>query len=369
MTNSGMTLTSVLVALALTSVTAVFGTRLVIDQLSLANTAIIMNKGESVFRFFSAIMLDSDAWQSTLDGDIELRRYVKGHDTSSPTPNSKISVALRDAAGNVVIPAGGAKLKDAVIGDTTGGWWEIEFFWTKMGRGSVDLILELCLNQATFRSASENLGRQNVANAFRYLCSGTERRRTRVHYSENSVQVPATSCGGKGKALVSIALHSDGTVANSRAVTCSAYKLVNPNLNCSNRTLVHSISSGTGTCTSGRTGINDKSCAAGTHIKIQSSGATCSNSVFVNATKTNCIGDPDGPAVCGFDSNHRVQCCKAVGPQGPQGKRGKTGEKGPPGGKGPKGRKGLKGDDETRISTVRGPPGLQGDSVGTSCRT
>ena len=350
MTNSGMTLTSVIVALALTSVTAVFGTRLVIDQLSLANTAILMNKGESIFRFYSALMLDSDAWQATLDGDVELRRYVKGHDTSTPFPNNKINVALRDVVGNVVIPEGGAKLKDATIGDISGGWWEVDFFWTKMGKGSVDLILELCLNQTTFRNASENVGRKNIANAFGFLCSN-KKRTTRVRYSENSVQVPATSCGGRGKAIVSISLHS---ASSSRLVTCSDYKLVNPNLSCSGRTLVHSISSGVGSCTSGRTGINNKSCAAGSHVRISSTGATCSNSVFVKKSQARCFGSD---AVCGFDSSHGVQCCPTTGPRGPQGKRGKKGLDGPRGLIGDK-RKGPKGDKQR----LPGDKGDQGDS-------
>ena len=369
MTNSGMTLTSMLVALALTSVTAVFGTRLVIDQLSLANSVIIMSKGESIFRFYSALVLDSDAWQATLNGDTDLKDYVKRHDVSPPAPNNKISLTLRDAIGNVMIPSSGMKLKDEIVYNSTpDGWWEVELSWVKMGRGSVDLILELCLNKATFQSAPENLGRQNIANAFGFLCPN-KKRTTRIRYSENSVQLPTTTCGAQGKAVRAISTHS---APNSRFVTCSTYELVNSNQRCAGRKLVFAISSGVGSCTVNRTGVYDTGspCQNGAHIQVESTGIACSsNSFLVNLSGTRCYGDE---VVCGFNSDMTVQCCKTKGPDGAQGERGApSNDKGPDGDQGDQGPKGDPGND-AETSTIKGPKGERGPrgiaGVGTQCR-
>ena len=364
--NSGMTVTSMLVALALTSITAVFGTRLVIDQLSLANSVIIMSKGESIFRFYSALVLDSNAWQATLNGNTTLRDYVKKYDvSSSPT---KHNLNLRDAIGNIMIPSGGMTLKNEVVYDPaiTNGWWEIELSWVKMGKGSVDLILELCLNKATFQSAPENLGRKNIANAFGFLCSN-KKRTTRIRYSENSVQLPATTCGAQGKAVMAISPHS---APNSRVVTCSTYELVNSNRWCtSSRNLVFAISSGVGSCTVQRTGVHNVSCTGGRHVQVESSGLRCSVSSFlVKRSEARCYGNE---VVCGFKSNMGVECCKAKGPRGAQGERGDPStDKGDDGDRGNRGPKGDPGTD-AEPSTIVGPPGTPGvagnDATGTNC--
>ena len=358
MNASGMTLTSVLVALALTSITAVFGTRLVLDQLSLANTAIIMSKGESIFRFYSALILDSDVWRATLNGDNALSNYVKGHVIASSTTMN--DVALRDIGGNIVIPSGGMKIKDKIVAGSSaesGGWWEIKLSWIKMGRGSVDLKLEFCLNKTAFRNAPENIGRTNIANAFRYLCS-KNKRTTRIRYSENSVQT-SPNCAAQGKAIKYISLHSG---APSRIITCSTPKLVNTNLGtCPNRSHVFAIKGGTRSCTSGstiRTGVHAESCSGGKHIQVTSSGVTCSsNSFLVNINVTKC---GIGKVVCGFNSDMTVQCCSAKGPDGVQGKRGKEGQEGPTGHIGPlvKGPVGvIEGDPGPRGRQLNGPTG------------
>ena len=352
--NSGMTVTSMLVALALTSVTAVFGTRLVIDQLSLANSVIIMSKGESIFRFYSALVLDSDAWQATLNGNTTLRDYVKKYDVSSSS--TKHALDLRDAMGNIMIPSGGMALKNEVVYNPaiTGGWWEVELSWVKMGKGSVDLILELCLNKTNFQSAPENLGRKNIANAFGFLCSN-KKRTTRIRYSENSVQLPATTCGAQGKAVMAISTHN---APNSRVVTCSTHELVNSNRRCGGRKLVFAISSGVGSCTVQRTGVHNVSCTGGRHVQVESSGLRCSvNSFLVNRSGSKCGA---GSVVCGFNSDMTVQCCSATGPEGAQGPRGVAsnfkGETGDRGNRGPKGEDGA----DAEPSTIVGPPGTSG---------
>ena len=97
------------------------------------------------------------------------------------------NTSLVDIAGNQLIPSGGGSLKDDMIGHTTGGWWKLGLYWQKKGRGSVDLVLELCLDKSTFQGATENIGRKNIADSYRYLCP--QKRTFRIRYSENSVQV------------------------------------------------------------------------------------------------------------------------------------------------------------------------------------
>ena len=374
MSSSGMTLTSIMVALAIPSVTAVFGTRIITDQFTVTNTIALMDKGEAIFRFYSSLVLDSDAWQETLNRNTALKKYVKSHNISIDPSSTRNSVALYDSVGNVMLQSGRAKLKDEILGNVTGGWWEIEASWKKMGRGSVDLILELCLNKTTFKNDPKNDGKKNIANTFKFFCPN-KKRITRVRYSENSVQVPATTCGGQGKAIIKISRHS---ASSSRVVTCSTYKLVNTALTCPNRTLVYAIRSGSGRCSLNRTGVFAQSCSGGRHIQVSTSGVRCSsNSFLLNTSRTRCDvdrwGNPANGVVCGFDSQRRVQCCSSRGPRGAQGYRGLTGIQGIQGPQGYQGYRGYRGPTETRISTIVGPRGARGPkgepATGRGCRT
>ena len=372
--NRGLTLSSLLVAVALSGVVAVFGTRMIVNQMTLANTAEIMDKGESIFRFYKSLLLDTDVWNKTLDANTSLKNYVKGHDTSYSSSNNNTS--LVDVAGNQLIPSGGGSLKDDMIGHTTGGWWKLGLYWQKKGRGSVDLVLELCLDKSIFQGATENIGRKNIADSYRYLCP--QKRTFRIRYSENSVQ--ASPCQADGKAIVRINRHS---INNSRLITCSGQKLVNTSVKqnssqsgreCLNENFVGSIGAGSASCVTGRTGVNARYCYNGSFVQINSDGTThCSSDRFlVNRYGASCPHSRsisgNGEVVCGFNSDMTVRCCPSKGPDGVQGLR--SGNQGPTGlrgpfTKGPIGPKGHPPRDPPAIPNEKGDtgdPGPTGDS-------
>ena len=345
---NGLTLTSILVALALSGIVAVFSTRMVTDQMALANTAVLLAKGDSVFRFFNGIISDSDVWEKTLEhsSNSSLKTYVKGHGTSVDSSSTRNTLTLIDHLNKVVIPSGGVKLKDTISTNVTGGWWDVKLSWIKMGHGSVDLIFELCLDKTNFQSAPENDGRKAIANSFGYLCP--KKREARIRYSENSLK--ATNCGGK--AVVAVNHHSH---PNSRRVTCSTYNLINPTLSCGDRTFVHEVGSGIGVCASGRVGAQPITCYNGSFVQINRDGTlSCSSDRFlVKKSQSSC---PHPYVVCGFNSSRGVQCCNSTGPTGAQGPRGIIGDRGPPGFNGRKGADGPKG----YAQTIKGPVGFRG---------
>ena len=374
----GLTLVSLLVATGLSGVVAVFGVKLITNQMSIANTAEVADKGEAIFRFYKSVLLDSEAWDQILDRNSNIKTYVKGHDTSSSV---KTGASLRDAGGNELIPSAGAKLKDGVGTTDPNGWWEVGFFWEGKGRGSVDLILELCLNKTTFQSASENKGRTDIVNSFKHLCP--TKRTTRIRYSENSVQ--SSLCQSQGKAIVSVSRFTDN---QSRKITCSGQKLIKTNRFCGNQTFVGSVSGGFGHCASRRTGVRNMSpCRNGSFLQMLSNGnIRCSNdsslqhrnkSFLINTQRASCLSEPyinGAPqVVCGFTTDMRVLCCRSKGDRGAQGPRGIDGGPGQKGRTGLRGPQGFQGDPQRDIGP-KGAKGATGDrgepsTRGVMCRS
>ena len=357
--NRGMTLTSIMVAVALSSIIAVFGTRMITDQLTLANTAVLIAKGDSVFRFFSGLVMDSDIWEKTLDNDSGLKNYVKGHTTST---SSKTRTKMVDINGKTLIPSTGATLKDAISSSVSGGWWKVDLFWEGKGKGTVDMILELCLSKTAFQNDPKNDGKKAIANSFAFLCEKNKKKTMRIRYSEQSLQ--ARSCNGR--AVVAIDRHSAST---SRQVRCSSYRLVNTNQQCANGTFLNKIQSGSGECATGRTGVDPTTCRRGSFLQVLSNGTTrCSTAkLLVKRNEGRCPasgGSPEHDVVCGFESDMSVRCCKSKGEKGVQGQR--LGAKGRTGPYGPywKGRIGAVG--EKGPDGHRGPPGEKGENASCS---
>ena len=368
--NDGLTLTSILVAVALMGVTAVFGTRLVVDQFTLANTIRIADQGESIFRFYRAIMMDGDAWSQTISRNTNLKTYVEQHGAGTST--TEHSISLHSATGTQLIPSLGARFKDNITANDPAGWWKVDLSWQQMGRGSIDLILKVCLDYPAFVADLENDGRKNLASSYRFRCptptctsSTTPKcqvKTTRLRYSENSVMAGSTC---NDKAIIAIGHHGVSDYRQSRKVTCSTHKLIKTGTSCSNGDFIGRIETGHGHCQGGRTGVRAITCTNGRFVIIDSSGnVRCSSSRLVHTSRTSC---PGHQVVCGFDNHMRVQCCKSVGPRGVQGPRGDPGPRGQKGRTGPlvqgpqgpdqhaTGNKGL-----TGFSGDEGPPGSCG---------
>ena len=253
----GLTLTSIMVAVGLSGILAVAGVRLVTNQMNALRVMELIDKGDSIYKFYSNLLHDDKVWWCTLyDG-----KGSAGSATVPPSPNK----ALRDCvfgsggcfsgtagtamqlmgpdckfheptiAGKVkhrfeykhlgsgvggldfttppglqferspttLIDAGGKTLRDSVMRPAA-GWWTVEVRWQEMGNNAVDLIFTQKFDADKWRAAP--------AAGKRHLPELNYPRALRVRRSTNYVS-GETDCSDK--AAVEIALHT-----LKRDVTC-----------------------------------------------------------------------------------------------------------------------------------------------------
>ena len=175
-TRLGLTLTSLMVAVALSGVLAVAGTRLVVNQMNALRVMELRDKGDSIFKFYSNLLHDDKVWWCTLyDGDPNtstpnsaLRNCVlKGSCSGSGTvrlmgPDCEFKFTgsgARDfSTGNFIassialVPTGGKHLKDSAMQAASGGWWNVKVTWEHRGSAEVDLILTQTFNESLWQN-------------------------------------------------------------------------------------------------------------------------------------------------------------------------------------------------------------------------
>jgi len=173
--NRGLTLTSLMVAVALSGVLAVAGTRLVVNQMNTFRVLELKDKGESIFEFYSNLLHDDKVWWCTL------------YDNRAPNPNKSLrdcvlknegcsggggmrlvgpdceiqfkSDGSRDFSagkftpGTELIGSTGKPLKDSVLTTESGGWWEVKVAWEHKGSAAVDLVLTQTFNESLWQNA------------------------------------------------------------------------------------------------------------------------------------------------------------------------------------------------------------------------
>ena len=269
----GMTLTSIMVAVALSGVLAVAGVRLVVNQMNAMRIMELIDKGDAIYKFYSNLLHDDKVWWCTLYHDIEgtasthinkdLRDCVFSVDTTKCTesplelrgPDCKFHEPLvgtklkrrfkyvplqvggydfkKDYGGKkqfessptLFIPSGGKALKDSVITQAAGGWWNVKLTWKEAGksgatkRHAVDLIFEQTFDADKWKGVP--------ATGKRYLPALNYPRKLRVRRSANYIKGGSYDCGAS--AVTAIALHT----AN-RAVSCHTTPLVQTKGNLSN---------------------------------------------------------------------------------------------------------------------------------------
>ena len=220
----GLTLTSLMVAVALSGVLAVAGTRLVVNQMNAFRVLELKDKGESIFEFYSNLLHDDKVWWCILyDGrpatpppspNSAMRNCVLGRGAcaSSGTlqlvgPDCRLQFTAQGArdftAGNfrpgtLFIPAGGGgiTLKDSATQGASDGWWNVAVTWEHKGNRAVDLILTQKLNEARWKTAP--------AAGKRHLPQLDYPRTLRVRRSANYVSTSSDTT----RAVTKIALHT-----------------------------------------------------------------------------------------------------------------------------------------------------------------
>lgn len=233
---SGLTLTSIMVAVGLSGVLAVAGVRLVVNQANALRVMELIDKGDAIYKFYSNLLHDDKVWWCSLyDGawagsifaatnsalhDCVLANgscsgsgtiTLKGPDCSfSPRKfrhvsrsGAKLDLRNFSSSSVVFIPSGGKTLRDSLTRDDSSGWWEISLSWEHMGSRAVDLVFTQSFDADKWMSAP--------AAGKRYLPQLNYPRELRVRRSANYIPD-----GCSGAAVTSIALHTVG-----RNVTCS----------------------------------------------------------------------------------------------------------------------------------------------------
>ena len=264
----GLTLTSIMVAVALSGVLAVAGVRLVVNQMNALRVMELIDKGDTIFKFYSNLLHDDQVWWCTLYHDIEgsatthinknMRECVFSVDSSKcksaeqnlelrgpdcefkePVVGGKTKrrfkyedheVGGRDfyyqgagkaknftSSPTTFIPSGGKPLKDSVIKSASGGWWNVKLTWkdATSGGGTTGHAVDLILTQ-TFDA---NKWMTVPTGGKRYLPQLNYPRQLRMRRSANYIDYGSRDCGDY--AVTAIALHT----AN-RTVSCHDTPLV-----------------------------------------------------------------------------------------------------------------------------------------------
>ena len=253
----GLTLTSLMVAVALSGVLAVAGTRLVVNQMNTMQVMELKDKGDSIFEFYSNLLHDDKVWWCTLyDNALRVNptptnnpnrplRYcvLMGEECTSGTamrlmgPDCKFKEPQAPAShpllrGRIVqrfnsfgelqwqlrgvqsfkssdvilMPVDGKDLKDSATHAANGGWWNVKVTWEHKGNSAVDIIFTQKFDQDKWRNTSAGkryLPKLKMENEAEKVW-----RTLKVRRSAN--QVPVSDADAHKKAITAIALHSAG---------------------------------------------------------------------------------------------------------------------------------------------------------------
>lgn len=213
----GISIIAVLVAIGLTGAIAGGVMKLIHNQLAATKLVEIIDKRNDILNFYSELLRDDSVWQCMLNyktgsdfTNADLRDYVVNLSTS--VTNGGAAVIATDCA-TVLVEATGLTLGDSIIEADTNGWWTVQVTWQGVGKGAVDLTLEVSIDRSKFNAQHSSKVNQPIKS-----------QTIKVHRSENATQ---GSCRGSDyeEAVISIALH---TAANNRMISCSSsdYRIV-----------------------------------------------------------------------------------------------------------------------------------------------
>lgn len=347
--NSGMTLTSLLLAVALSGIIAVFGGRLIVNQMYMSATAELIDKGNTIMQFYLNILRDREVWRCTMfDTDnTAFKNYVLGNGGAVSGVNLRgpncdwhdwrSHPNLTDAPG---FKRGDDLLPDITsspnnykyIGDSIteknvssdDGWWKLGLIVKSGGgKGDVDLELILCLEETVYTDKHKK--RAQVPRGYKYKCSEpeTDHMIRRVRYSENAIRNTCsrravTEVGDRtGVGVISVDCLSSPVLLQFFVDSVDEHKLAPDGLNrTSDRQAIEPIP-----IPSNRhpiVGINTNGkLTIGTDRALVRSLA---------ARNMLCGKDNSGTGMekvlCGFTNMGEKICCTPKGPKGPKGLKG-----------------------------------------------
>lgn len=348
----GMTLTSLLVAVALSGIIAVFGGRLVVNQMFMAATAELIDKGDSIMQFYLNALQDRETWRCTLfdEDNGTLRKYMFTRVDQGHIPTAGIAIPLRgpdcdhrqistsgvsswqsqevirtrfltgNKRGTELIPVTGKKIGDSIMASSTAGWWQVNLKAIPAGgRGDIDLELSLCLNETDYLTAHQ--GHKQVPRSYRWKCEEDENKTRRIRYSETAISVGCSYTHTSASAIVSVTNRTAGAID----VSCSYGLLVIPENKPSAWKLApqHQLNKQD----IARQGVTPETCPGRRPIVYVGNGdVQCGSGALVSQLPMVCSTDTPGmdKVLCGFSQEGEKTCCTPKGPKGPKGLKGCT---------------------------------------------
>ena len=357
MKRKGMTLTSVLVAVALTSALAVATSKLISNQSKLNKIMELTDQRDMITRFYSALMHNRIVWRCTIydPNNSALLDYISNTTNSFSdkvelrTPDCKFEeeftttgtaagikelrpLTAPHSSGNHYRSSGAffdtnnpMLLGKSITEHTSDGWWNAALTANSINKGSVDLTLTITFDRTKYKAAHGDFeppdirdtveykvrkGDPNVENmledcntsavvAIGDLASGLREVTCSSDFGIQLVNVPNVGTGQQGNFLHTLADGSDARVGGDR----TGLKIEN--------VLPHAIENIT---TSGDYQLTPVNGAAGV-LAFPAGSAPCSNNEPVLTAIS---------AGSGVWDNHK-------GPQGVQGLPGPPGRWGPQG--------------------------------------
>ena len=210
----GLTLVGTMMAVALSGVVALLASKMSTNQLALAKMEELMDRRQAILKFYSDLLKNETIIKCTIEKNPSLKQYIKQYHTSSGITAAKlVPPASPCSSTDSLIPTSGMYLGESISIPRTDGWWKLDFSWEGKGKGTIDFIVELCLDRTKYDTRYPTVKIQQL----QWQCPN--KKTVRVRYSENSIAGGSRNCAPK--AVVDIALHT----AN-RQVTCSTHPLV-----------------------------------------------------------------------------------------------------------------------------------------------
>ena len=247
MKQKGMTLASVLVAVALTSALAVVASKLVSNQAKLNKIMTLTDQRDMITRFYSALLHNRVVWRCTLydSNNRHLLEYIS--DTTNSLANDKFELRTPDCkfkerVGSLTTPAGDTTsgieelhtltaahgsgdhyrsssaffatnpmhLKESLTTHDADGWWIVELTADPIAKGSVDLVLTVTFDHAKYKTAHANFDPPDIRDVVTY----------KVRKGDPNVEGVSEDCADH--AVVAI----DDLATGIRNITCSEDPLV-----------------------------------------------------------------------------------------------------------------------------------------------
>ena len=247
MKHTGMTITSVLVAVALTSALAVATAKLISNQAKLNKIMTLTDQRDMIVRFYSALMHNRLAWRCTLydpqnsallayitnttasfSGNVELRtpdcKFKENFNTTGTAKGIEELLVLTGTHGSgdhyrssdaFFDTNNPVMLGDSLTEHNNDGWWQVRLTGSAIAKGSIDLTLAVEFDEVKYKAKHGGFDPPDIRDTVVY----------KVRKGDPNIQDVKSTCADNEAITAIDDLRSD------RGVTCSDDFLVDvPNI-------------------------------------------------------------------------------------------------------------------------------------------